>query len=102
MSNLSSSGFQSPFWATISLYYDNDLTRYIVANPMFYKRTKHTKIDCHIVKEKLNKALIHLHSISTIEQVADIYTKALRPQSFKNICSKLGFINICSSACGKF
>jgi len=38
--------------------------------------------------------------ISTTEQLADIYTKALGPQSFKNICSKLGLINICSPTCG--
>jgi len=40
--------------------------------------------------------------ISTTEQLADIYTKALGPQSFKIICSKLGLINICSPTCGGF
>jgi len=95
--------FKVPFEHPSLLYCDNDSTRYIAANPVFHERTKHIEIDCHVVREKLNKGLIHLLLISTTEQmVVDIYTKALSPHSFKNICSKLGFINICSPACGGY
>jgi len=89
-----------PFEQPSLLYCDNDSARYIAANPVFHERTKHIEIDYHIVREKLKKGLIHLLPISTTEQLADIYTKALGPQSFKNICSKLGLINICSPTCG--
>jgi len=91
-----------PFEQPSLLYCDNDSAKYIAANPVFHERTKHIEIDYHIVREKLKKGLIHLLSISTTEQLADIYTKALGPQSFKNICSKLGFINIYSPTCGGF
>jgi len=91
-----------PFEQSSLLYCDNDSTRYIAANPVFHECTKHTEIVCHIVGEKLKKGLIHLLPISTTEQLADIYTKALGPQSFKNICFKLGLINICSLTCGGF
>jgi len=67
---------------------------------VFRELTKHIKIDCHIVGKKLKKGLIHLFPISTKEQLANISTKALSPQSFKSICSKLSFINICSTICG--
>jgi len=89
-----------PFEQPSLLYCDNDLTRYIATNPIFDERTKHIEIDCHIVREKLKNCLIHLLPISTTEQLVDIYTKVLGPQSFKNICYKLDFINIYFPACG--
>ena len=94
--------FKVPFEQLSLLYCDNDSARYIIANLVFHERTKHIEIDCHIVREKLKKCLIHLLPISTTEQLEDIYTKSLGPQSFKNICSKLGLINICSQGCGEF
>jgi len=91
-----------PFEQPSLLYCDNDSARCIAANPVFHERTKHIEIDSHIVREKLKNGLIHLLPISTTEQLADIYTKALGPQSFKIICSKLGLINICFPTCGGF
>ena len=88
-----------PFEQPSLLYCDNDSARYIAKNPVFHERTKHIKIDCHIVREKLKKGLIHLLLTSTTEQLADIYTKVLGHLSFKNICFKLGFINIFFPTC---
>ena len=79
--------FKVPFEKPSLLYCDNDSARYIAANPVFHERTKHIEIDCHVVREKIKKDLIHLLLISTTEQLADIYTKALSPQYFKNICA---------------
>jgi len=71
--------FKVPFEQPFLLYCENDSARYIAANPVFHERTKHIEIDCHVVREKLKKGLIHLLPISTTEQLADIYTKALSP-----------------------
>ena len=48
-----------PFEQPSLLYCDNDSVRYITANSMLHERTKHIEIDCHIVREKLKKGLIH-------------------------------------------
>ena len=56
-----------PFEQPSLLYCDNDSTRYIARNPVIHERTIHIEIDCHIVREKLKKGLIHLLPISTIE-----------------------------------
>ena len=51
--------FKVPFDQPSLLYYDNDSTIYIATNPVFHEHTKHREIDCHIVREKLKKGLIH-------------------------------------------
>ncbi|RVX14560.1 hypothetical protein CK203_017326 [Vitis vinifera] len=39
----------------MKLYYDNKLTINIVHNPIQHDRTKHTEIDRHFIKEKLEE-----------------------------------------------
>jgi len=89
-----------PFEQSSLLYCDNESPRYITTNLVFHEHTKYIEIYCHIIRKKLRKGLIHFLPISTTEKLVDIYTKVLRPQSFKSICLKLGLINIFSRVCG--
>ena len=43
---------------TMSLYYDNTLAIAIAHNPVEHDRTKHVKIDRHVIKEKLETEII--------------------------------------------
>jgi len=40
------------------LYYDNRSANYIVQKPVFYKRTKHIEVDCHVIRKKYDVDII--------------------------------------------
>ena len=77
---------------------DNKATIEIAKNPVHHYRTKHVKIDRYFIKEKIEERMLKLVYIPTNHQTTEIVTKALPRNSFENLKSKLGMIDIHSPA----
>ena len=67
---------------TSILWCDNVSTLSIASNPVFHARIKHIEVDFHFVRERVLCKDLEVKFVSTVDQLADIFTKSLPTQRF--------------------
>jgi hypothetical protein len=67
------------------IYSDNQAAIRLVRNPEFHKRTKHIDLQYHKVCEEASRGAIVLAYIPTMDQPANVLTKALLHDKFERM-----------------
>jgi hypothetical protein len=67
------------------LWCDNVLALAIASNPVFHARTKHMEVDFHFVRERVLRKDLIVKFVSTVDQLADIFTKSLPTNRFLDL-----------------
>ena len=76
------------------MHCDNQSAIQLVMNPDFHRRTKHTEVRRHFIREKQKDGTASVVYLSTQRQIADILTKPLSSPDFKKFRQELG-MDIC-------
>jgi hypothetical protein len=78
----------------VVIYCDNIISILLANNPVYHAKTKHIEVHYHFIREKVIVKEIDLIHVSTKDQVADIFTKALSTNKLKKFRQMLGVLEV--------
>ncbi len=80
--------------APVVIYCDNISSILLANNPVYRARTKHIEVHYHFIREKVLAKEIDLIHVSTEDQIADIFIKALGTCKLKKFRKMLGVLEV--------
>ncbi len=78
----------------VVIYCDNISNILLINNLVYHARTKHIEVHYHFIKEKVIAKEIDFIHVSTENQVADIFTKALGTNKLKRFRKMLSVLEV--------
>ena len=78
----------------MKLYCDNKSAIEIANNPIQHDRTKHVKINKHLIKVKIEDGIIVFPFVKSEQQLANMLTKAISSKALSSSLDKLGMCDI--------
>jgi hypothetical protein len=69
---------------------DNKGSRDLASSPVNNRSTKHIEVRYHFIREKVAEGLIKLFPVSSLDNVADTFTKSFSRDRHKDLVQKLG------------
>lgn len=72
------------------IFCDNSSTIKLARNPVMHSRSKYIDVRYHFLRELVNDGVIQLQFYGTRQQIADIFTKPLKLELFRELRRRLG------------
>ena len=76
----------------VSIKCDNTSAINLSKNPIQHSRTKHIDIKHHFIRDLVSNKEVKIEYVSTLNQLADIFTKALPSDQFVKLRNELGIL----------